>query len=277
MKILVTGSSGFIGSHLVKAIKQNENEVIAFDIRQSPLYDINNMKALERVMKKTKPDVIIHLAAISNRQDALFDPELTIKTNILGTFNVLVVGHKCKVRTIVASSAATDEPKLSLYGTTKQSVEQLTELFPLAFIARFYNVYGPHSLSVVNRFASKIKRGDPIVLNGNTVRDYIYVDDVCRALQQLAQDAVIAEKVNYVGTGVGTSLEKLVTLLEDQFGKKAIIVQGEPVKEIQTSVCNPMYTDYYTIPLEQGVQKLLSELNSLDDFFNQKEAVSQAI
>lgn len=256
MKILVTGSSGFIGTHLVKALTENSDEVLTFDIRSSPLQSINDPLAIQRVIKKHRPTVIIHLAALSNRKDVVTDPDLAMRTNILGTFNILRIAHKAQIRTIVASSAAVEEPKLSLYGTTKQSVEQLVELFPYAYAARFFNVYGQGGAGAVNQFVTAVKADKPIILNGDAVRDYIHVDDVVRALQQLAQDETIPEKITYVGTGVGTSLHQLIAAIEKQSGKKANIMESEAIKEIQRSVCNVLLIDFYTIPLEEGIKRL---------------------
>ncbi len=287
-RVLITGGDGFIGQHLGAALIKQGYQIYSYDLLNGE--DINDAYQLSEVYRTFKPHVVFHLAAVSNRTASSRDPQQALCTNIIGTFNVLDFGKRYKIRTILASSAATAQPELSLYGTSKDCMEQIAKMFKDVIIARFYNVYGPGSKSVVNKFINNIKRGRKIKLNGNTVRDYIYVDDVVKNLIALMQapisDYYIATKANLqidqlmirpgglvyvdsvdniriipsrriyeIGTSVGTSLEDLVKLIEKVLDKKAIVQKSGSIVEIQKSICPESV--FYHNSLRRGIEKLV--------------------
>lgn len=248
--IFITGSEGFIGSHLKKQL----SDVIGYDIAISNALDINDSKMLYAAIHDAAPKIIVHLAAVSNRQDVDKDPELALKTNIIGSFNVMRIAHKYHIPVIIASSAATLEPESSLYAMTKMAMESLAWMFEFVTIARFYNVYGPGSKSVVNKFVKRIRLGREIVLYGNTKRDYIHVDDLVESLISLINAQDRPKSVN-IGTGRTTSLNKIVSIIEKELDKKAMIKNLPPVNEIQESRCTVPYGTY-KITLEQGIRRM---------------------
>jgi UDP-glucose 4-epimerase len=250
--ILVTGSSGFIGSHLMKALGGRGYN---YDLRKSEAFDINDPNMIKMMVIATQPKAIVHLAAISNRRAVDRDPDLALQTNIIGTFNVLRIAKKYNIRVILASSAATYQPELSLYGTTKDCMERLAAMFDNAVIARFYNVYGEGSKSVVNKFVRKIQAGKTIKLHGNTVRDYIHVSDVVDAIISLV-DAAAPPRLVEIGTGRGISLKKLVSIIEKLCKKTARQVMLNPIKEIHESRCDKWYGQP-KMTLEHGIKELL--------------------
>jgi UDP-glucose 4-epimerase len=253
-KILVTGSSGFIGSHLMRTLGKRG---IPFDIKKSKYMDINNADALRTVMTAFKPFCIIHLAAVSSRQAVDNNPTQALKTNIVGTFNILRLAKKYGIRVILASSAATYEPEMSLYGTSKQCMESLALMFDNAIIARFFNVYGKGSKSVVNKFSDSIKNGREIILNGNTKRDYIHVVDIVTLLLRLAKNDKPGKLYEF-GTGVGTSLKQLVSQIEKVTKKKAKVNQGKAIHEIQESCCSSNLSELLPMTkLKDGIGGLL--------------------
>lgn len=251
-KILITGSKGFIGKHLYTYLIKNGFEVISYDIKDG--LNINSPVQLDHVFRVTKPDFVFHLAAISNRQDTNKNPELALKTNVIGTFNVLTIAKKYKIKTIIASSAATKEPELSLYGTSKDCMERIAALFDNVTIVRFYNVYGPGSKSVVNKFITKIKNEHFIKLNGNTTRDYIYVDDVVGGLIELM---TWKGKIYELGTAQGTTLKQLARLISKLTGKLLMVEYKKPIKEIQQSQMKPGLGFFKPISLKEGIKKLI--------------------
>lgn len=253
-KILVTGSKGFIGKHLMKALGDRG---INYDIKKSSAFDILNTSCLKAVVMADHPKIIVHLAAISSRRACERDPELALKTNIIGTFNVLRFAHAYKIKVILASSAATYFPELSLYGTSKEAMERLASMFPPdeVTVLRFFNVYGQGSKSVVNKFVSAIDAGKEITLNGNTTRDYVHVDDVVASITDLIEN--FRGGTYDVGTGKETKLKELVKIIEKIVKKKAKINQGEPIKEIQQSYMSDNTGFRGEILLQEGIRRLV--------------------
>jgi GDP-4-dehydro-6-deoxy-D-mannose reductase len=94
--ILVTGSEGFVGSHLIQALKEGLNKVVATSypllIPKEGSYvalDIMNLDMTKEVLKEYKPDIVFHLAAVSSVSKSFRDPPLTYNTNLMGTVNLL--------------------------------------------------------------------------------------------------------------------------------------------------------------------------------------------
>jgi UDP-glucose 4-epimerase len=252
-KVIVTGSKGFIGSHLMKALGSRGYN---FDIRMSQTLDVNNARMLQAMILNVKPKVIVHLAAISSLKDVDRDPEQALKTNIVGTFNVLRLAKKYKVRVILASSGAVHESESSLYAVTKDCVEKLGRMHDNAIIMRFFNVYGKGSKSVVNKFIKQIKNAKIVTLNGNTTRDYIYIDDVVNAIMRVV-DAKEPQSLYEVGTGRGVTLRKLISIIRKETNRPVHMREQKAIKEIQESQCMYPFDGIYKTTLEQGIRRLV--------------------
>ncbi len=220
MKILLTGGAGFIGSHVVDAYIKAGHKVVVIDNLASGFkknlnpkakfykIDIRNYKALEKIIKKEKPQIISHHAAVSEVVKSIKDPNLTYQVNILGTINILLVGASVGVKKIIfASSAGTiygnakklpakeDSPlsPLSPYAISKIVGEEFVEFYAKIYsfdylILRYANVYGPRQnprgeAGVIAIFTDLMKRNmrPKIFGNGNKTRDYIYIDDITGA------------------------------------------------------------------------------------------------
>jgi nucleoside-diphosphate-sugar epimerase len=253
--IFITGSEGFIGSHLTKHLEMLNIEYYSYDRNVHSSLDINDAVTLDNAVAAAKPTIIIHLAAVANVREAEAEPAKALRTNILGSFNVLTVADKRKIPVILASSAAAMEPQSSIYAMSKAAMETLGEMFPEATIARFYNIYGKRSKSVVNKFIYNMKRGRKLQLYGNTKRDYIHIEDLIHSIMRLIFAEKRPQRVT-IGTGRSVSLQKLVSVIEKEMGKKAIIEQKPPRQEVQESRCTHPY-GRYKITLEQGVRSLL--------------------
>ena len=120
MKVLVTGASGFIGSHLVKRLLQLNYQVVNLDIKRSHIsrfyqVDINHRQALERIFEKEKPDKICHLAALTGVRESIKQPQAYFKTNVLGTLNLLELAVKYGVKDFFFASSS------SVYGNQKKA------------------------------------------------------------------------------------------------------------------------------------------------------------
>ena len=203
MTILITGSSGFIGSNMAKYLESKKVRFVGVDKIKNPyinlksFYKLNllNKKKLEKLIYKKKIKHIIHLAAIPGFVSCHKNPELAFKNNVEATFNLISITNKYKVKNIIiASSMGTDnfEKNPGIYSFTKLVCEKMGKTFSninsiKIKICKISNVFGPysaHKSSVVHVFIKKILNDQKLLIhkNGKQERDFIYVDEVCEKL-----------------------------------------------------------------------------------------------
>ncbi|WP_447974509.1 NAD-dependent epimerase/dehydratase family protein [Nitrospira sp. Kam-Ns4a] len=260
MRIVVTGGAGFIGSHLVDRLVLEGHEVAVVDNlstgkrrninRAARFYKMDiQSSALERVFRRERPLLVVHLAAQMDVRRSVEDPVYDAQVNILGTLNVLqqAVAHGTR-KVIFASSggaiygeqevfpaAETHSTRpASPYGISKLTGEHYLAYYEqvsgLQYVSlRYANVYGPRQdpegeAGVVAIFTQKLLHGEQPVINGNgrQTRDFIFVEDVVEA--NLAAMGKDARGTYNVGTGVETSVNELFQMLADliQPGSKAL-------------------------------------------------------
>jgi UDP-glucose 4-epimerase len=259
MKVLVTGGAGFIGSHIVDSLINNDHQVVIVDdLSGGPAGNINkNAKfyqidigapELKNLFEIEKPDSVIHMAAqigvTRSIQDQIFDARI----NILGSLNVIsnCVSYKISKLVYASSCALYGEPQyfpldenhpvnpLSPYGVSKHTVEHYLAtqyyLSGLSYAAlRYANVYGPRQNpfgegGVVAIFSKKLLSGEqPTIFGqGDKTRDYVYVSDIVQA-NLLALTSKISGIFN-IGTGLETSDQTIFDLIKSECGYK-----GQPI------------------------------------------------
>ena len=221
MKALVTGGSGFIGSHLVDKLKDSGIDVRVYDgIMPTYRKDIEfyqgsilDMPALSLAMNGI--DVVFHLAAVADVKDVYNEPHYAESINVRGTVNVLEVVRKSDIKKFVFGSTTwvyseTEATKVDertplhapthLYTATKLAGEYYcqaySKLYSLdATILRYGIPYGPRARdgAVIPIFVKKALAGEPLTIagNGSQFRQFVYVED-------LAEGNVLALK-NTVG------------------------------------------------------------------------------
>jgi len=150
MKVLITGSAGFIGKHLMERLKK-KHEVLGIDKKSG--VDILDFQKMLAVMNKImgKPDVIVHLAAQTSRKNSSANPSRNFQDNIIGTFNILEIARSFGIKVIFPSTryaVPNKEGQRDPYGTSKAinevQIEDYAQNFGLEYIInRIGNVYGP--------------------------------------------------------------------------------------------------------------------------------------
>ena len=152
MKILITGSGGFIGSHLMKALDKTKHTKLGVDKKFG--IDITNFQpfftASMRLMGG-KPDLIVHLAAQTSTKQSIEKPQLDFNDNVIGTFNVCEVARFSEAKVIYISSRKATlgaECKGAPYGLSKYVGELYFKEWAKSYgikplITRLGNVYGP--------------------------------------------------------------------------------------------------------------------------------------
>ena len=102
MKVIVTGGTGFLGKRLCKKLKNQNHDVISYDIIDG--FDILNKNQLEEFINKFNPETIIHLAACADLNIFRDNPDISYKINVIGTRNILELCEKYKIRLLFAST-----------------------------------------------------------------------------------------------------------------------------------------------------------------------------
>ena len=258
MQAVVTGASGFIGSHLVdgllaagyrvKALGRNLPGLIGLDAQSNPnlaLLPVNlaDRLALQQVLEGV--EIVFHLASGSLPQSSNRDPYADVQVNLLGTLNLLEASRLTGVkRLVMVSSGGTvygipnvvpipeshSTDPICSYGITKLAIEKYVALYRQlhgleGLVLRVANPFGPRqrldaAQGVVPVFLGKALRREPLQIwgDGSTVRDFLDVADVVDAL--LAAATYQGEESLFnIGSGKGLSLNQLIELLETQMNR----------------------------------------------------------
>ena len=262
MNVLVTGGAGFIGSHVVDRFIREGHQVSVLDNlstgkRKNVNREVVFYKAdicstrLERLFKRERPVVIVHLAAQINIRESTDNPMFDANVNIIGTINLLQLAVKYGVQKVVFASsggAVYGEQRqfpvpeshptypLSPYGISKLSCEYYLEYFRhvagLGYAAlRFSNVYGPRQnpegeAGVIAIFSKQLLKGQQPLINGSGLqtRDYVYVRDVVESVM-IASDQQLNGIYN-VGTGEETTVNDIFHRLKAITGIESTELHG---------------------------------------------------
>lgn len=269
MKVAITGGEGFVGKHLVKLVQSKGIELSLFDHAKHDLFEPETLKDF-----LSGKDAVVHLAAV-NKDD---DFANIVRVNVLGTKGLLdaMLDFAPSAKLIFASSFQV-YLKNSIYGASKKVAEELIADYSLKFglrsiVLRITNMYGsgckPFYNSALATFIYQIKRGLPIVINGNGTqrRDYLHVQDGClailKALQYEPKDALT--KID-ICTGKLTSLNQIIEILQKITGRKFTVSYRRSVKADDWDFGKD-YTEAkkllnweHKITIEAGLAKVLKE------------------
>ncbi len=251
MKIVVTGSSGFIGSSMVEALARDGHYVIGISRQASSphaaenhLFDIESPEAREAA---ASGDYIVHLAALSDASLSMGQPLLYNRVNAGGTLNMLEAARQSGAGFVLASTQRVYGPQpepltedLTLqpvdpYGYSKVVAEKWVEMYGRFYglrttVARFFSVYGVgqrpgKGLSgVVALFVSRALAGEDLIVDSKTRRDFTYVADVVRGVRSIIEAPAPGGKTYNIATGTGYSLAELASLIRETCGSRSRIL-----------------------------------------------------
>ena len=196
-KILILGSSGFLGSHLVKFLLKN-NEVVQFDMNPPPQKIADSEFIKGSILDKTlvtsamrDVDIVYHFAAMTDIDIVNESPAQAIEVNIAGTSNVLEACVQEKIERFIFSSSVYVYSEFGgVYKSTKQAcellIEDYNEMHDLGYtILQLGSVYGPGAkqINLISRLINEALSLKEIhhYGTGEEVRQYIYVEDVVQA------------------------------------------------------------------------------------------------
>jgi UDP-glucose 4-epimerase len=259
-QVLVTGGAGFIGSHLTERLLAEGQAVTVLDNLSTGRRenvpsgaelveaDVGDREAVDSTFARADFDAVFHIAGQASIRLSFAEPEVDLRTNVVGTVNVLRGCIESGVPRLVNASSMTvyGEPEhvptpedvpcvpVSYYGVTKYAAERYAHVtaaradVELAVTSlRMFNVYGPRQ-SIANPyqgvlaiFIGNVLRREPITIHGDgeQTRDFVYVDDVVDAWLRVLADPSTGSSVLNVGSGRETSVNELADAVLGALGE----------------------------------------------------------
>jgi len=281
-KVLITGSDGFIGQHLIQILEKKGIEVVKFDKDSGK--DIVNNKDFADL---SKTDTVFHLAAVSGYKDSKKNSFLAYKVNIMGTINVLEYCRKVRAKIVFPSTYVYTEPYEKIkketdpakpttnYSYTKYLGEQCCQFYSRIYgtnslILRTSNVYGAGQKGkyIVPIVTDHILNNKDLTLTKENVeRSFIYVDDLIEAYIKLAEAKTKPGEIYNVGPDKSTTLKELVELISKLSGKQTkvkysgISRQDEvDINKVDNNKIKAKINWKIKTSLEKGLKKYINNL-----------------
>lgn len=245
-RILITGGAGFIGSHLVESLLHRDHDILCLDnfftgskanllhLRDNPRLEIIRHDVVNPIMLEV--DQIFHLACPASPVHYQYNPVKTIKTNVLGTLNMLGLAKRVKARILLASTSEVyGDPQVhpqpegywgnvnpigirSCYDEGKRVAETLMMDYHRqnkvdTRIARIFNTFGPRMAledgRVISNFIVQALTGQDITIYGagQQTRSFCYVSDLVEGLTRLMNRDDVSDPVNLGNPGEFTIME----------------------------------------------------------------------
>jgi UDP-glucuronate 4-epimerase len=266
--LLITGAAGFIGSHAAETFLEKGFRVVGVDnfcdfydrswkemnlktIKGGEKIDVEEIDiidgdAIDKLVAKTKPTAILHLAAMAGVRPSIEQPAYYARVNVEGTTHLLQSAVRHKVAKFLFASSSSvygnlgrvpfreDDPvaePISPYAATKRAGELLAytywHLYKLPiFCLRFFTVFGPRQRPdlAIHKFTRLISQGKPVPFygDGTTSRDYTFVSDIVAGIGS-ALDHCNRFRIYNLGGSDPVTLSTLIEQLEKAIGKQAIL------------------------------------------------------
>jgi UDP-glucuronate 4-epimerase len=256
--------------------------------------DIRCSESLRHIFDETNFECIVHLAARAGVRPSLSQPKLYAETNIDGTLNLLELARDFEVPQFVFGSSssvygingkvpfAEDDrihQPISPYASTKAAGELMchtySHLFNIRTVClRFFTVYGARQRPdlAIHKFSRLISEGMPIQVfgDGETRRDYTYIDDIIQGVRASIDYTGAKHEVFNLGESETTELNRLIELLEENLGKKAVIDRqpmqpGDvPITFADISKARKLLNYDPRTKIEQGIPKFVEWFQSVN-------------
>jgi UDP-glucuronate decarboxylase len=303
MRILVTGGAGFIGSHLCERLIGEDREVLCLDNfftgrRENILHLLDNPRFELIRHDVTLPillevDQIYNLACPASPVHYQFNPVKTVKTNVMGTINMLGLAKRVRARILQASTSEVyGDPEKhpqtedywgnvnpigvrSCYDEGKRLAETLMTDYHRQNnvdirIARIFNTYGPRMLEndgrVVSNFIVQALRGEQLTLygEGGQTRSFCYIDDLVEGLIRLMNTDGLHEPVNLGNPGEFTIkqlAEEVIKTCGSQSGFTYLPLPADDPRQRKPDITRAQTLLGWnpTIPLGEGLKKTVAD------------------
>ena len=283
--VLVTGASGFVGSHLVNRLISKHAKVITLSKKRlksstkviNEIGFVENVERLNDIMKRYKVNTVFHLAAQPIVEIGQDNPIKTFEVNIKGTWNILECARENNIQKVIIASTVHvygDNPKVPFkeeyfpqpsrpYETSKACADLLAQSFADTYdlsveIPRFVNIYGPGDFNfsrLIPKVIKSILQGEqPKVWDVGSIRDFLYIDDAINAYLMTAEKRLDNKKrlrIFNFGTGEQIKIYDLVQKIIQIMGK-GIKVKIEQLPKERSNEIKKQYVSIAKAKRELG-------------------------
>lgn len=262
--ILITGSNGFLGSHLSNYMLDKKYKVIGLSTHIDEKSKIKQIRGDVRNISKISGDLscIVHLAALTDVDYCQSKPMDCFDINVKGTQNMLEMARKTDSKFVFASTSQVfglpmrlplseneEIHPVSIYACSKACGELLCETYSKSYgldvvIVRSFSIYGPNSPSylVTTKIIKQLIKGNKITIgNLSPRRDFLYVSDLVSAFELVINKKLKSFSKYNIGYGISISIRDLCNKLITISGKKVSISSRKNLargNEIQNLVCD---------------------------------------
>lgn len=272
LKVLITGVTGYIGSHLAKVLFEAGHHVVGLDIEWKKHNDVSRychrilIKDVTKHVCDEDYDVIVHLAGLIQVEESVAHPTKYYSTNLGGTVNMLRQNINGEPHFIFASTAGAFDAQ-SPYARSKLAAEDvIKEKSKNYTIFRFFNVAGSDGMhrqvgraSHLIRIAAETAAGkrdymsiygeDYDTPDGSCVRDYIHVVDLVNSIRDTIKHGPFNTPYECIGSGKGYSVKEVVQTMKDVTGQDFTVKMagrrdGDPASlaiDNQFNLLHPQY------------------------------------
>lgn len=298
MKILVTGSNGFIGKFLIEKLKGERLETISTDIKtdENTCYlDVLNLKNLKNFLQEKKPVVLIHLAAATGatgkgaNEESIKNPFKYFKTNVLGTLNIFEACRICNIKKIifvssVTATATNDKPiqedspfnPATPYSFSKAAAEMIaisySKLYGIkTIIFRLPIICGENQseLNALREFVDNARKGKPLLVygDGSHVREWLHPIDVCEAIFKGLNyfNRFNNECEIFVLGGNPMTMKDLASTVLKKIGNCDIIYQNKGIPEISIYTNTKKAEEFLEWTPRISVEEIISRIIVSDE------------
>ena len=291
MKVLVTGGSGFVGSHVVDKLRDKGVKVRVYDGIMPTYRDdieyyqgsILDISALGFAMNGI--DVVMHLVAVADVKDVFADPHYSEAINVRGTINVLETARNSKIRRVIYGSTTWVYSEAELdnvdeatplhapshfYTATKLAGEYYCQSYSKLYdldvtILRYGIPYGPRARdgAIVPIFVKKALNGEPLTIfgDGSQFRKFVYVEDLAEG-NVLALQSIAKNKIYNLDGNERITIKEIAETTQKVVGDVKIeYVQGRPGdfsgKEVSSELAERELKWSPKVSFEEGMRKYI--------------------
>lgn len=291
-KAVVTGGSGFLGSHIADELMERGYGVTVFDrtaspyLREGQAMVVGDILSVEDVRRAVEgAEYVFHLAGFSDLNAARTQPLATVRLNVEGTVNLLEASRRAGVRRFVfASTVYVYSREGGFYRVSKQAceayIEEFERKFGLAYtVLRYGSLYGPRSdeTNGVYRLLLQAARGEPIHHHGapEDAREYIHVQDAARLSVDALEDRFANQHLVLTGQ-YPMRIRDLFTMFSEILGREVPVTyetspEGQPNGHYSVTpyAFHPRVgrklTTNLSVDMGQGILQILEQIHRESD------------